>query len=196
MSYSSGNTDIRKYLFIMIIIISVICNGCSDDDWSDYSKKEEKVSIQLENDICRLQECKKELESICNRLYQEDMKIVHAEYVFSEDGNSYAEISMSKNYEKNHIGYTLLCLMTVDMNSNSVTNIICENGNSKRVSSTSRELDEVINYYPDEIYEKETASNNTISKLQVSYYYDRVNINGFDEDGKNILKTTKNIDGQ
>lgn len=94
------------------------------------------------------------------------------------------------------MGYTLLCLMTVDMNSNSVTNIICENGNSKRVSSTSRELDEVINYYPDEIYEKETASNNTISKLQVSYYYDRVNINGFDEDGKNILKTTKNIDGQ
>lgn len=192
MKYLQYNKYIRKkdiFMITVVLLITVMMfTACTNDDWSSYSEKSYKVSIKLENDICRLDKCSDELKEI-SKEYSEDLKIVHAKYTFCKNEKSEAVISMSKDYEKNNMGYTVLLEITVDINTNSVTNIVCKDGNSKKISSYSRELDQLNNNYADKIYNEEIELNNKLSKIQISYYSDRININGYDKDGKNIVKS-------
>lgn len=177
-------------LFLFANIFCLILTGCSDDDWADYEEKVEDVSIGLESNICNLDECQEELRSICSR-YAKDLLIVHAEYIFSKNNENCAVISLSKNYEKNNVEYTILCELYVDMGKNTVTKIKYIDGHSKRVSSYSVELNNEIGIQADELYDDVIEILNskkieTMEETQISYYSDRININSYNVEGEKI----------
>lgn len=117
--------------------------------------------------------------------------IVHAEYIFSKNNENCAVISLSKNYEKNNVEYTILCELYVDMGKNTVTKIKYIDGHSKRVSSYSVELNNEIGIQADELYDDVIEILNskkieTMEETQISYYSDRININSYNVEGEKI----------
>lgn len=166
--------------------------GC-DDDWDNYEEKNENVSIKMENNIFNLDECIDELKCICSK-YADNLSLVHAEYYFLENEDNYAVISLYRDYYKNNEGYTILCNVYVNTENNEITKVSYINGNSKRVSLYSRELEDVAGIYANELYDDiheklESDTLKTLGKCEISYYYDKININCYDKNEKNIYRT-------
>ena len=81
----------------------------------------------------------------------------------------------------------------VDIESNTVTKIIYYDGISKLVDPYGPELDEIIVNRADKLYDDYMKDNEDMDKLHLSYYYDRINIGGYDKTEKRILKKTLGI---
>lgn len=185
----------RKIITLIVFLVILSCmilSGCSDEDWAPYEEKTEEVSIKLDNSICNLVQCKEELKNVCNK-YAKDLLLVHAEYKFFKDKDSQAIISMSKVYERGEVGYTKLCELYVDIESNTVTKIIYRDGISRRVDPYGPELDGIIANRADKLYDDYMKDKEYMDKLHISYYYNEINIGGYDKTEKRIPKKTLGI---
>ncbi len=192
MRHKLNGRKIITLIVFLVLLSCMILSGCSDEDWASCEEKTEEVSIKLDNSIFDLAQCKDELKNVCNK-YAKDLSLVHAEYIFFKDKDSQAIISMSKLYERGEVGYTKLCELYVDIESNTVTKIIYYDGISKLVDPYGPELDEIIVNRADKLYDDYMKDNEDMDKLHLSYYYDRINIGGYDKTEKRILKKTLGI---
>lgn len=192
MRHKLNGRKIITLIVFLVILSCMILSGCSDEDWAPYEEKTEEVSIKLDNSICDLVQCKEELKNVCNK-YAKDLLLVHAEYKFFKDKDSQAIISMSKVYERGEVGYTKLCELYVDIESNTVTKIIYCDGISRRVDPYGPELDGIIANRADKLYDDYMKDKEYMDKLHISYYYNEINIGGYDKTEKRILKKTLGI---